>query len=356
MIVRYGADALAREDAWPCLTEIFEFFVKGRHHWWVPESHEVLESKWFQSRGPHNQRRVRTQVDRGAKFLRATQDHPSVLVQYSGGDKGAEWILTPDEAVRMLRLPVRIVVENIESDGAFIRSVLLCFGRQKLKAILGEEESKRLVSQWNVGGSGDGEFFRVVNGGGSSIGGVVTAEWRTVQSSMLALVDSDREAPPSAAGPKKPSTWASTKTAIEALVTDRMPHLFVLGRREMENYVPVGALKERFGQQHAKTRACVEAYARQCKSRRAYFDLKRGLGRSVKNPDTTPEAWEWKDGAVGDLWRTATNADLKPLQTGLGDNVWECWTQDEKTINRSTMRDEAGDELKTLVDEITDLL
>lgn len=202
----------------------------------------------------------------------------------------AEDELAPEHAFRLADEPLVILVENRQSDGAFVERVV-------------KELDRPLRALWGRGG----EPIRF-----DSVGGVgqmpqeVIARTRGVpyRPRLVVVADSDLKGPGNTRSPEV--------RALLRACERRGLSCWVLAKREAENYLPRSLLSERpnVGDEHGRR---VEAWDRLSSDQKDFFDMKRGL------PDT-PSAIEQE------LFDGLSDMDREILAEGFGPNVHECWT------------------------------
>ena len=197
--------------------------------------------------------------------------------------------LSPDDATRLAEEPMVILVENRDSDGAFLKRVV-------------RELDKPLDRYW----SKPGEPIRLDSVGG--VGQMPDEVERRVQRvpyrpRLVAISDSDRKGP----GDNASVAARSLQRKCEELGVP----CWILAKREAENYLPPILLDQRqdAGADHARR---VEAWGRLDDDQKNFFDMKNGLSQSL--PDIE-EA----------LFDELTLADRNLLSDGFGPNVYECW-------------------------------
>ena len=212
--------------------------------------------------------------------------------------------LAPEHAFRLADEPLVILVENRDSDGAFIKRVV-------------NELDKSLHGVWRR----EGEPIRFDSvGGADRMPQEVERRTRATPSyrpRLVAVIDSDR---------KGPGERESRNARRLRQVCNRhgLP-CWVLAKREAENYLPrvLLAARPNAGTEHARR---VEAWDRLNDDQKDFLDMKHGL------PET-PSAIE------ENLFNDLPDADRETLATGFGRNVHECWS-------RWDVR-EVGNELRT---------
>ena len=254
MIVRLDASAINDENAFDDLDKIFPLLEEGRHRWYIVDAGEVRSSAWFAGHGARWQRRILVLLDTAKPIYESRRSVPRIAVGTDTEAAELEWCLSPSQAWDLLKRPLRLVVEDRESDGSFLRALLLRFGERRLERKLGQHEWQTVKERWDDNVPGDNIFFTLVHGGGSRIGDMIRQEWEASPAAMIAIVDSDRRSPSdSCEVPRGRTTWDSAVQAannvkpVRISSTEWRPVVHVLSsRREVENYLPQEALKARY--------------------------------------------------------------------------------------------------------------
>ena len=211
--------------------------------------------------------------------------------------------LAPEPAWRLADEPLVILVENRNSDGAFVERVV-------------QELDKSLHGLWRR--QGNPIRFDSLGGAGQMPQEV---ENRTsglpYRPRLVAVIDSDRKGPGDAESP-------GAQALRQACNEHGLP-CWVLAKREAENYLPPVLLDGRpnTGAEHERL---VEAWKRLSDDRKNFFDMKNGL------PETLSAIEE-------DLFNDLPDADREILAAGFGPNVHECWNV--RSVG------EVGNELRT---------
>ena len=185
--------------------------------------------------------------------------------------------------------PLVILVENRDSDGAFVERVVI-------------ELDKSLHSLWRR----EGEPIRFDSvGGAGQMPQEVERRARAVpyRPRLVAVIDSDRKGPGD-------SESEHARRLRETCDRHGLP-CWVLAKREAENYLPRVLLSGRpnAGAGHESR---VEAWERLNDDQKDFFDMKSGLPEA-------PSAIE------DDLFDDLPKADREILAAGFGPNVHECW-------------------------------
>ena len=197
--------------------------------------------------------------------------------------------LVPEEAARLADEPLVILVENRNSDGAFLERVVT-------------ELDKPLHRYWRR----PGEPVRL-----DSVGGIGEMRREVLRRKgqrehgprLVAIADSDRKGPTDDAS-------LDARRLQRACERCGVP-CWVHAKREAENYLPRVLLAER---QHAGADHLhrVEAWDRLTDDQKDFFDMKNGLSME-------PAA------AEAELFDGLSPRDRNLLSGGFGPNVHQCW-------------------------------
>lgn len=333
MKVRFAADALADPDSWRALDRVIDHFFQGRHFWHVDDPDEVEQSPWLSSE-PEGSRTTRRNLDALQRHVVQAQYRPAskahtlfVTVCLVGAPPGA---LAPTDALRVLETPVHVVVEDSSSDGAFVHAMIRAFGRELLRAAFEER------------------WWDIVHGGGSSVS-------RRVQElvtrdpggprRILVLSDSDRLKPDD---PSRPEDKAEKVRIMERCRDAHGVVIAVLRKREIENYLPVGALQRVPRAKQGVYRAFLALDQRQ----RDYFDMKSGFRLDPQGEVILPEDQQ-------DLFRHLPRRIGRGLAGGFGKEVWEYFDKAADVVTKEavylTCPDDPG-EIERVLDAIESLL
>lgn len=216
---------------------------------------------------------------------------PSAIYLRIGEVAQADWSSTPprlpiETALRFLRKPLRLLVENRQNDGAFLRRVVPEPWRRKLLRSL------------------DNGWVEIGHGGGSDMRSQILASTQDEALRLWALFDSDAREP----GRPSPASEELRGVCLEKQV----PH-HRLQRRAIENYLPVRALEAWAylgkGNVRAQRRRAVAAFASMPEAHRHHYNMKGGFERDRRDPSAgIPELY-------GEL------ADHKDLQSGFANDI-----------------------------------
>ena len=194
--------------------------------------------------------------------------------------------LAPEPASRLADESLVILVENRNSDGAFVKRVVTELDKPLHRLWKRNGEPIRFDS---VGGAG--EMRREVEKRANAV---------PYRPRLVAIIDSDRK------GPKDPES-VNARRLREVCDRHGLP-CWVLAKREAENYLPRILLRAKpdAGGRHERL---VEAWDGLSDDQKDFFDMKRGLPAAPSIFDELPKA------------------DRKILAAGFGSNLDECWNQ-----------------------------
>ena len=197
--------------------------------------------------------------------------------------------LAPEQASRLADEPLVILVENRDSDGAFVERVVTELDKALRGVWRHVPEPIRFDS---VGGKG--QMRQEVE----KRAGAVPYRPR-----LVAIVDSDLKGP----GDSESQHAQRLRNTCEE---HGLP-CWVLAKREAENYLPRVLLGARpdAGAEHQRR---LEAWDRLSDDQKDFFDMKHGLPKAPSRIER-------------DLFDDLTDADRDVLAEGFGPNVHECW-------------------------------
>lgn len=345
MIVSIDPEVLDAGDCAAAIDDIFRLFERGRHGWWAPDPTRIRASAWYQDAGPRHRRRIEALLERGEQHLRPTL-HVALRPR-----PGRPWTLAPEPAAVLLRQPVRVLVENADSDGVFIERVLLCVGARELRRRLGPDLADDLCRGWTRGLGFEG-WFELVHGGGGTLAARMQAHAASaIRGPLLVVVDSDRghpDDPPGGTASKAVQAGSDLRIGPDEAQEGWEPVVHVLRQREVENYIPDEALREAFGGR--RTAWLVELDAPQ----RACWDHKNGLRKELEGekgatPPLDPSAWRWKRENIRSLF--ASVPPHEPFVHGFGGRTWTALLL-PTAEDPAALRRRAGGELDVLANLI----
>ena len=198
--------------------------------------------------------------------------------------------LAPQPASRLADEPLVILVENRDSDGAFVERIVT-------------ELDKSVHGVWRREGAPI--QFDSVGGKGQMPQEVEKRRARVpYRPRLVAVIDSDRKGPGD-------SESRSARRLRETCDKHGLP-CWVLAKREADNYLPRALLGARpnAGAEHAGK---VDAWEKLSDDQKDFFDMKNGL----PEPPTTIEE---------NLFANLPHDARGTLAKGFGPNVHECWS------------------------------
>ncbi|KYG05640.1 hypothetical protein BE21_39455 [Sorangium cellulosum] len=325
MRVRFSQDVLEREDdtAWRALARIVDAFAEGRHVWEIDDPDAIEASRWIAGDAGSREARRTLEIMRKS-YTEALYASPNrrahTLVIVVGAD------LAPDQARRCLEAPAYVVVENRESDGAFLKAMVRAFGRSELETAI----ARGWVDVVHAGGFG--ELEKRVN----EIIGNVPGPCR-----IFVLCDSDRMHP-----------GHNDTEAIKALHACCAHHGVpghVLHKRSIESYLPKGSLKRQ------GKRDMFEAFFDALNdAQRDHYNMKEGFKRpKTREGDVSvpPEHKGLFDGLAQDV--------LRKLCGGFGDHAWRLFLTTRSEITAAAVEERCATnpgEISRLLDIIEALV
>ncbi len=294
-------------DAHRWLDRILHRIEDGWHVWDLTDAPDVAAieaTTWVSDPGRQGHRLrellVKT-TGRGAWTLAPHGRRVRVTADPTAPDE-----LAPEQASRLADEPLVILVENRNSDGAFVRRVV-------------RELDNSLHALWESDGEpirfdsmgGRGEMPRAVEGRTNGL---------PYRPRLVAIIDSDRKGPGDGES-------ANARRLRQVCDEHGLP-CWVLAKREAENYLP-GVLLAARRDAGAEYFRRVEAWERLSEEQKDFFDMKRGLR-------ATPSA-------VGENpFDGLPEADRETLAAGFGANVYECWNVWHAGEVRNELRTRGG--------------
>lgn len=329
MKVRIAPDAMAAPEVFRHLDRVLDALFDERHRWDERDPAAVEQSAWASEEGRAG-RRVLVAVEKllGAQLYEGREEEQATLMHKMTLTVTLAAVpplaLQPFEAVKALEMPAFVIVENGESDRAFLDAMLRAFGRTALKDALDR-------GLWEVvSAGGGGEIPKRVAERIAKIG--------ECPRRVLILSDSDRLTP-----------GEQTKT-VKDITTCARAHgvmAFLLEKREIENYLPYEALWEK-----SRHRKRCNAYLQLTQEQRDHYDMKKGFVVNKQSGKAHIPA------AQQELFaEVRPRRVLEDLKDGFGDKVWSCFQSlkiDERAMRALCPDDE--EEIPRLLDVIEALL
>lgn len=278
-------------DAHPWLDRILHRIEDGWHVWDLtdtPDAEAVEATTWGSDAGRQGSRLRELLVKSTSRSAWTLAPHTRRLRVTAHPVAADE--LTPEQAYRLADEPLVILVENRDSDGAFIARVVTALD----KSLHGVRSRDGAPIRFDSVGGADQMPQEVES----------RAEAVPYRPRLVAVIDSDRKGPGD-------SESKNARRLRKACNRHGLP-CWVLAKREAENYLPRVLLGARpnAGAEHARK---VDAWERLSDDQKDFFDMKNGLPEA-------PSAIE------EDLFADLPDGDRKILDGGFGRNVDECWS------------------------------
>jgi hypothetical protein len=308
--------------AFEALDRILDHFLSGRHRWEIDDVDRIKNSPWLAGGDRVSQRN--TEILEKCFVAAATASRGRMHTQGVAVDTTPALPnrLSPTDALTYLSSPAIVIVENEESDGAFLATLVHAYDRVDLWQAL----ESRWIDLDHAGGYGEIEkrLERYLD--------------RTQgPPRALVLADSDR---------LYPGHLSATFTKIDEVCTRLGIPYVVLEKRAIENYLPVGAL------QRSNRRNCYQAFLKLGMIQRAHYGMKKGFSRDDSG---TPVVHA--DQAM--IFQHVPTRVLEDLCGGFGPDVWELFRDARDVITADTLNltcDSNPLELPRLLDRIEALI
>ena len=291
--IEIDVGAANNPDALGWLDRILSKMEDGWHVWDTarePDIEAFKDSTWICDQGRQGQR-VREMLVRSVQREAWGSEPHARRVRVTMQPHGPAELI-PEEAARLAEEPLVILVENRNSDGAFLDRVMIELDKPLHKYSKDWKKEEGPIRLDSVGGKGEmsNEVER-------------RTRERRYRPRLVAVIDSDRK------GPNDQASYDARKLQRTCKKWD-VP-CWVHAKREAENYLPRVLLVERQGAD-AEHIGRVEVWERLTDDQKNFFDMKHGIPR---NPGAVEE----------ELFDGLTPADKEVLSNGFGPNVGECW-------------------------------
>lgn len=338
MKVRFADDVLAKPSAWDELDRIVHHFIDERHVWDVADPAAIENSEWIGIEDSRATRRNLMALQKIAMHDFYTpassrtdeREGPSskahTLTIVVSMTEAPPWSLSPGAARRALDRPAHIVVENGESDRAFLDAMIRAFARSDLRQAI-DEGWVEIVSA-----GGGGEIPKRVRD--------LVAKAGKGPRRILILSDSDR---------MTPGDRTDTIEKIEACADEHEVDVAILHKREIENYLPVSAF-QRVSRKH---KSVYDAFCNLTQEQRDHYDMKNGFPKDQATGE--PIVPTSQDSLFGKL----PIRIRKALCGGFGDKVWKRFNDAADVIDEHAVRQTCGtapDEIENILDAIERLI
>lgn len=218
-------------------------------------------------------------------------------------NRNSDCELQPDDARRCLDYPACVLVENAESDGAFLMAMIHAFKRRELL-------NAHTEGWWRVEHlGGRGEVAKRID----QICALAFGLKR-----LLLLVDSDR---------LYPDHVTHTIRMVESCCTHRKVPYAILRKREIENYLPVDVLRK----VAKRNKRIYQAFLGLNEQQKDHYDMKKGFKAGRKGQAIVRE--EQKN-----LFQHVPERILNDLCGGFGDEIWKSFATHRKLITDEAVK------------------
>jgi hypothetical protein len=219
-------------------------------------------------------------------------------------------IITTKIIQEYLCSPLKIIVEDIESDKLFIEKCIECF----------------------TGLNCDELFIDFINGSGSNTKKNLLY-YSTKSYRVFCIIDSDEVGPGEYVDPTKEKFISEVVDTCESFGYNH----YVLSKREIENYIPENLLLIRKNSGNEKFFSLTDI-------QKDYFDMKYG----IKAKDLKYKIWK----QIGDINQYTDKNDI--IINGFGKRIWQAF-REVSTSQELSSRDNRN-ELEKLVNDLLDVI
>jgi hypothetical protein len=292
--VAFAAEVLADRSVFQHLDAILYIIEDDLHEWHIDDPELIESSPWLQG-GRSSHRTLFEKASTRPLARKSTNRIHSRLLLV--GKHNPPDSLDPAKAAKFLGTPLRILMENRNTDGAFLDAIL---------SVLADPEVVRLKRTQALvydSGGGGGELKKLVE--------EVHAQAADGGFPLRAVVFTDSDS-------RWPGDIGPLATAIrETCERLDIPHV-ILGKRAIENYVPDEAIAEWLDESGYTTKqASIAALLRLTPEQRDHFPFKKGLSflKSTPNQDHPLEQHRLY-GTVPEVDRDLLERGFKKLDSG----------------------------------------
>ena len=288
MRVEFSSEVLSDPRCYSILDRIVHFFDEERHIWHSQDPDAVKNSDWFSSE----------EDSRSARMIKELFEKSNVQEEYTPTESGRHSIcivvsgstldetgttLAPNDAYRALNRPGYVVVEDAESDSAFVNAMVQAYDRYPIYAAI---ENGWLQFE-HMGGCGQLErtLRRIRSEPTGSPGPMRT----------VVVVDSDR---------LFPGQETENSRRVDRLCSEFGAVGWILQKREAENYLPIPVLN------NAGRLQILGAFGRLSQLQKDFFDMKHGFPNEGIPPEQNV------------LYQGVSNVDIERLKNGFGNDCW----------------------------------
>lgn len=225
MRIVFADNVLRRKEAWRHLTRLLYKVDDGWHLWEISDPDLIEDSPWYKNRA---QDQLLDELFRESAVRSAwgsdNQLHAELVLITDYPTEDKTWELQPEQAIQALEEPLRLIVEDRESDGLFFKVILRTLGSDDLVELCSSSPPPLEIE--SPGGSGKLRRHAKAN--------LERCRQRGIPARVVMLFDSDAAYPG--------HVTAEATRNLEFCQEHGIPH-HMLAKRAMENYVPQEALQ-----------------------------------------------------------------------------------------------------------------
>lgn len=330
MRVNFAAEVLSDPDSWRILDHLVDYFVEQRHLWDIEDPQAIENSPWIQSdltgRAGKANLEILQKYYTNTIYPLPTQMH-SLRIQVTLTSHSPDK-LTPKEAKCCLGAPTYVVVENADSDGAFLEAMIYAWQRE-------DSRRKKLLDAQTDG------WWKIESRGGTGEITKCIAQIRAETVGPLrvfVLCDSDRLYP----GYLKKAIWT-----IENYCQHQKVHYAILQKREIENYLPLNLLQ----QVPRKYKKVYQAFLKLTQEQKDFYDMKFGFKKQGNFTIIPPEQQK--------LFAKLPPRILADLRGGFGEKIGQYFQTKREHITAAAIKEICASnpqEIDNILDQIESLL
>lgn len=325
MRVRFDTSVMNSARDFFTLDRIVYHFDDERHKWDVPNPTEVEESAWLMkeplSRATRRTRELLEKAVANSMYWdkEMLAHRITVTVTCNPTNKND---LVPAKAVRALDEQVKVFVENVESDGHFLLTMMHAFSRTFL-------EVARDKNWWDFSQMGGfGEVEKSVSRHLGQISGPAR---------VFVVTDSDAQ---------HPSDYTQTHQKVSSACEALGVKYTILSKRSIENYLPIDIL------QSTNRRSTFNAFLTLNELQKDYYDMKRGF--DVDEFQGSPS-----NAGRHSLFRHLRIHIVRDLVGGFGRNVAGLFASEKHRFTREIVLQrcsQSAGEIEAMLDQIESLI
>ncbi len=289
----------------------------GEHQWYIQFDGNIRESLWY--------KRGRKNEDRDfCEFLRKSEQNsfnssPQSVINVSLVCDGSV-SKKPMEAFYFLREPLYVILENAESDGAFVEMVIQKTQKKHSALLVALQDNRLRFSQ---------------AGGKNEVLKIVTRHLSQGPRRLFVLIDGDGYYPRRISSESQKISDQCLELGVPCLVTRK---------REIENYIPERALKS-FCLRNNNLEDLFAVFLELKPEQKDYYDMKNGFksGEVLRDHDEHE-----------DLFNDLSDEAVDVLVRGFGRKVWQAFQ--ESSIKSKDVFNSSRTEIDTIVNQLFRLI